>query len=138
PVPSLVKVVISFVVFLALVAFLVLAVRAAVAGRKARGGPPVPADAAARAQAQPKRHSGSVLAAVGALILATTLGVARDPAAAGLPTSTPDSSVEAIGNTTTVEVTMKDMRFTPDVIEVPAGDRLVIELSNIDDTIHDL
>jgi nitrite reductase (NO-forming) len=138
PVPSLAKVVVSFVVFLALVVFLVLAVRAAMAGRRARGGPTIPADAAGRAQPGPKRHSGSVLAAVGALILATTLGVALDPAAAGLPTYAPGPSVEATGNTTTVEVTMKDMRFTPDVIEVPAGDRLVIELSNIDDTIHDL
>src|SRR5690606_6268524 len=35
PVPSLVKVVVSFVVFLALLVFLVLAVRAAMAGRRA-------------------------------------------------------------------------------------------------------
>src|SRR5690554_437534 len=138
PVSSLVKVVVSFVVFLVLVAFLVLAVRAAMAGRKARGGPTVPADAAERALPQEKRYGGAVVGAVATLILSTTLGVALDPAAAGLQTATPSATVAATGKTTTVEVTMKGMRFTPDVIEVPVGDRLVIELSNIDDTIHDL
>jgi len=138
PVSSLVKVIISFVVFLALLAFLVLAVRAVLVARKMRGGPTVPTDAAARAEPKPKRHSGAVLAAVGALVLSTTLGVALDPAAAGLSTAPVGESVQATGETTTVEVTMKNMRFTPDVIEVPAGDRLVIELISDDDQIHDL
>src|SRR5690606_33799688 len=99
-------------------------------------GPTVPADAAARAEPKPKRHSGAVLAAVGALVLSTTLGVALDPAAAGLSTAPVGESVQATGETTTVEVTMKNMRFTPDVIEVPAGDRLVNELISDDDQIH--
>lgn len=43
------------------------------------------------------------------------------------------------GRTTTVAVRMAEMRFHPDVIEVPAGDRLVIELSNDDEhDVHDL
>jgi nitrite reductase (NO-forming) len=33
---------------------------------------------------------------------------------------------------------MRDMRFSPDVVEVPAGDRLVVELVNADDQVHDL
>lgn len=51
------------------------------------------------------------------------------PAAAGVP---------ATGHTTTVAVTAKGMRFHPDRIEVPAGDRLVIEVSNADARRHDL
>ncbi|MGN6238462.1 MAG: multicopper oxidase domain-containing protein, partial [Cellulosimicrobium cellulans] len=46
--------------------------------------------------------------------------------------------VTATGRTTTVQVDAVDMRFVPDVISVPAGDRLVIELSNTDDDVHDL
>lgn len=39
----------------------------------------------------------------------------------------------------TVEVSAADMRFTPNRIEVPAGTRLVIELTNSDETqVHDL
>jgi len=39
----------------------------------------------------------------------------------------------------TVQVAAADMRFTPDVIEVPTGTRLVIELTNADaGDIHDL
>ena len=39
----------------------------------------------------------------------------------------------------TVQVEMADMRFTPDVIEVPVGTRLVIELANTDrGDVHDL
>ncbi|MGB3413892.1 MAG: multicopper oxidase domain-containing protein [Microbacteriaceae bacterium] len=41
--------------------------------------------------------------------------------------------------TKTVKVEARDMRFFPDTIEVPAGTRLIIELSNTDNAqIHDL
>lgn len=44
----------------------------------------------------------------------------------------------ATGHTTTVRVEAADMRFVPSAIEVPAGDRLVIEVVNTDDQVHDL
>jgi nitrite reductase (NO-forming) len=47
-------------------------------------------------------------------------------------------SVPATGDTTTVAVRMLDGHYIPDVIEVPTGDRLVIELSNEDSELHDL
>jgi nitrite reductase (NO-forming) len=47
-------------------------------------------------------------------------------------------AVAATGNTTTVEIRAEGMRFHPDHIEVPAGDRLVIELTNVDERRHDL
>lgn len=140
PAPSLVKVVVSVVVFAVLLVFLPLAVRAVLAGIKARGGPAVPADAAARKAVvtAPRHHSGAVLLAVGTLVLATTLGIALDPASAGLSTAVAGAYVTPTGRTTTVEVSMKHMRFTPDTVSVPAGDRLVIELTNADDQVHDL
>src|SRR5690606_39713973 len=43
------------------------------------------------------------------------------------------------GETTTIAVSMADMRFTPDRLEVPAGNTLVVELRNDDpQEVHDL
>lgn len=58
---------------------------------------------------------------MGAVALAVVLGVAGDPAAAGLGAGTAAADVPATGETTTVEVGVSGMRFTPAVIEVPAG-----------------
>lgn len=44
----------------------------------------------------------------------------------------------AAGHTTTVDVRVDGMRFVPDVIDVPAGDRLVVVLHNTGDDAHDL
>jgi nitrite reductase (NO-forming) len=48
------------------------------------------------------------------------------------------STVPPTGHTTTVQVAVEGMSFTPSTIEVPAGDRLVIELTNTGDQRHDL
>lgn len=48
-------------------------------------------------------------------------------------------SVAPTGETTTVAISMAEMRFHPDVIEVPAGNTLIIDLSNDDaHDVHDL
>src|SRR5690606_33021737 len=93
----------------------------------------------------PSVWSGSQLvAAVSALVLAVSVGVALDPAAAGLggvagAGDVAASVVEPTGRTTTVQVSAVDMRFEPSRIEVPRGDRLVVELTNTDPTnVHDL
>jgi len=138
PVPSLVAVVVSLVVFVVLLSFVVLAIRSVLAGKKARGGPTIPADATERTPREPKRHSGAVLLAVGTLMVAITFGIALDPASAGLAPVVSESTVEPTGNTTTVAISMKNMRFTPATIDVPVGDRLVIELANVDTVTHDL
>lgn len=85
-------------------------------------------------------RSGAAAVAVGALALVVALGVALDPPAAGigLVTAAADGDVAPTGRTTTVRVEARDMRFSPDRVEVPAGDRLVVELVNTDDDVHDL
>ncbi len=139
PLPSLVRVTTSLLGLAGLASFLVLLGRALWARRQAEressgaviaasirtGPPPVP------------RRLGALYGA-GAVALAVVLGVAGDPAAAGLTGSPADDAVTATGRTTTVRVEAQDMRFVPDVVEVPAGDRLVIELVNTDDDVHDL
>ncbi|CAM5792393.1 multicopper oxidase domain-containing protein [Cellulomonas persica] len=159
PVPSTVRVVVSFVVLGALVAFVVLALRALLVVRHARRPQPAasgpgaetrPADAAGGAPAGPApalaarsaHRSGALAVGVGALALALVVGVAMDPPAAGIATAgtSGDGSgdVVATGRTTTVRVEARDMRFSPSRIEVPAGDRLVLEVTNVDDDVHDL
>ncbi|GAA1398687.1 multicopper oxidase domain-containing protein [Luteococcus peritonei] len=69
------------------------------------------------------------------------LAVAVDPVGfrSMLGSSDASGGVSATGQTTTVDVVAKDMRFVPDVVQVPAGNRLVINLVNQDPgMIHDL
>ena len=145
PVPSAVRVVMSLVVLGALVAFLVLAVRALGIARRARramgaGALPAPGagGAAAPEPARPAHRSGAAAVGVGALALALVVGVAVDPPAAGIASAAGSGAVVASGRTTTVQVEARDMRFVPARVEVPAGDRLVIEVTNVDDDVHDL
>ncbi|MFC4614165.1 multicopper oxidase domain-containing protein [Cellulomonas algicola] len=85
-------------------------------------------------------RSGAAAVGVGVLALVVAVGVAVDPPAAGigLVSAAGADGVAPTGRTTTVQVEARDMRFSPDRIEVPAGDRLVIELVNADDDVHDL
>ena len=126
PVPSLVRVIVSLVLFGVLLSFLWFAI----AGLRALKVEPK--------ERRPASTAGAFTAAATVLVLAAAGGVALDPAAAGIGTAPAPSAGQATGQTTTVEVVMRDTRFTPDVIEVPAGDRLVIVLRNDDDMDHDL
>ncbi|HEU4512988.1 MAG TPA: multicopper oxidase domain-containing protein [Nocardioidaceae bacterium] len=156
PVPSIVRVVATTLVLGGLAAFVPLLVMSIRASRKARSADapvpaPSPTTAAApgpvRRPASPhgERPTGQVtgLAATGlaALVLAVAVGVALDPASLGgtRTLAAASAGVVATGETRTVEVDAKDMRFTPATIEVPAGTHLVIELTNTDDAdVHDL
>lgn len=71
--------------------------------------------------------------------MVVALGVAVDPAARARLTAGA-STASATGQTTTLAVeATADMRFTPDTVEVPAGNRLVIAVTNIDTkNAHDL
>ncbi|GIE54270.1 hypothetical protein Ani05nite_78040 [Amorphoplanes nipponensis] len=88
--------------------------------------------------AAPPRPLGGVATGLALVLLAVLVGVAAqrvtDPATA----VTAASSVAWNGHTTTVAVTADGMRFHPDRITVPAGDRLIIELTNRDRRRHDL
>jgi nitrite reductase (NO-forming) len=141
PVPSVVRVAASVVVLVALAAcvpLLFLAIRASrrakAAGETANGPPP----------ARPRGQvTGLAAVGVAVVVIAVAAGVAVDPSAlAGVRTVAAAGGagdVAATGETTTVRVQAANMRFTPDVIEVPAGNRLVIEVTNTDPaTVHDL
>jgi nitrite reductase (NO-forming) len=153
PAPSLVRVVASSTALAVGVWFLVLVARAVRLARQPgtidRPAPVVPARAAvadpvAVALARSRRRGSGALA-VGALVVMTAVALAGDPTAAGLTqvlaagaAAPAASEAGATGRTTTVRVEAQDMRFVPDTVEVPAGDRLVIEVVNTDTTVHDL
>lgn len=140
PVPSAVRVVLSVVVLLALAAFIPLmfrAIRSMVRTRIAL--------ATGASTEPPAALSGSrivqALSAALALAVAVVAGIALNPVILG---GTPDqalspSSVVATGRTTTVQVTAHDMHFVPKAVQVPAGNRLVVVLTNRDtENSHDL
>lgn len=159
PVPSMVRVLCSVLYLLAMASFLPLLVIALRAHRRAKAkaaadltasglpaGTPAPRVRMAPEGDRPAgQRAGQAMAGLIAVVLAIAVGVAIDPAAAGLalppfgPAATSPPAAEAAAETLTVKVTAADMRFTPSSIEVPAGTRLLIELTNTDtsDT-HDL
>jgi nitrite reductase (NO-forming) len=111
---------------------LFLAIRASRAARRAGAAPP------AHPGRPPGQVAGLATAALAAVVVAVAVGVAADPAALGMATAATPDDVAATGRTTTVEVRAVEMRFEPDVIEVPAGDRLLVVLTNDGDQPHDL
>ncbi|MDN5820975.1 MAG: multicopper oxidase domain-containing protein, partial [Brachybacterium sp.] len=99
-----------------------------------------------RPGAMDRRALTSTLLGLGSVLGVTALGSALDRAQGSLPAETGRGGVLAghrtvtpTGETTTLEVSMADMRFRPDVLEVPVGNTLVIELANDDPyDVHDL
>ena len=140
PSPSLVRVLASVLVLAALTAFLpllVLAIKTGVRAKLAavRGATP-PSAPGARPSGQ---LWGLAVSGLAAAALAVAAGVAIDPLALGVPGAAASAGVTATGETTTVRVEARDMRYFPDTVEVPAGDRLVVKLVNTDEEdTHDL
>lgn len=132
PVPSLVRVIASLLVLGALGSFVPVLLLAI--GQRHSG------SAAAQPRVERPRGQDTGLAAVGiaVAVLAVAAGGALDPATLGPATSAADG-VTPTGQTVEVTVTARDMRFTPDRVDVDAGDRLVITLRNESDgDVHDL
>ncbi|SES48746.1 nitrite reductase (NO-forming) [Pedococcus cremeus] len=139
PAPSVVRVLVSALVLAAYASFLVLL---PLALRTARRSESTAAPTRARHQPEPlaevrTRHTGWAMAGLSAVVLAVALGAAVDPTALGTA-SAASAGVAATGHTTSVRVEARDMRFHPDSVDVPAGNRLVIEVVNRDSDVHDL
>lgn len=123
------------------------------ASRNAGTAPPHPSSSPDTAVQ--RRHLTGVLLGAGGVLGLNAMGGALDrltadgsggaspvPSASlggGAERGASAGSVSPTGRTTTITVSMNAMRFTPDVLTVPAGDRLVIELRNDDPAeVHDL
>ncbi|WP_225860341.1 multicopper oxidase domain-containing protein [Streptomyces triticiradicis] len=152
PVPSMVRVACSSLLLAVLLHFLVLLVLTAVRGLQSRrraarqgdAGPgPAPAPAPAEVPAAPHRVLGGVAFGLAVVVLAVAGGGAVD--ARSLPvversaaTGADGGVVKPTGLTTTVDVTIRGMRFSPSAVDVPAGNRLVVRLRNTGTDTHDL
>ena len=115
-------------------------IRSAAAAREAGEKPARVTPGTSRPEIAPGRRRNLVgaLSAALVVVLATGAALAADPSSP-LRRTGQAASVTPTGNTTTVEVAAVGMRFEPNTVTVPAGDRLVIELTNDDDTtVHDL
>ena len=86
------------------------------------------------------RTAGAIIGVVSvvALALAIFLSNPTAPTTQGTGTAATASSVTPTGHTTRVSVGVEGMAFTPNHIEVPAGDRLIIDFTNSGDQRHDL
>lgn len=152
PVPGLVRVPATVLVLGGLAAFLPLLFLAIRASRRARAEMAAERDAASPRERAAERKAeenarpagwiaGQATAGFAAVVLAVAVGVALDPsgppgARDRLPAS---DGVQATGETRTIRVRAEDMRFTPSRVEVPAGTRVVLRVTNTDDEdVHDL
>ncbi|WP_298744827.1 multicopper oxidase domain-containing protein [uncultured Microbacterium sp.] len=147
PMPSVARVLLSLVAAGVVIAFVVLGVRAIVAGRRVRRSEGDTPDRSGRvgigmpvaaAPVAPPRRVGAVTAAFTVLVLCVAGGVAADPAAVGISTTASSADVVASGQTTKLTVEVSGMRFTPAEIEVPYGDELIITFRNTGADVHDL
>ena len=163
PVPSVVRVIVSSLVLLALLVFIPLmlkGVRAAVTARRALVAEVAESVEAGRKppRIEPEKQiwsTGQFVGALATILIGVSIGIAVDPSAAGfVTTGSGISSVGATdpkaplagtgavaptGQTTTVRVEAHDMSYSPASVTVPAGNRLIIELVNVDKSSpHDL
>ncbi len=140
PVPSAVRVTCSLVVLLALAAqlpLLIFAIKASVQARKDGTGPDIASDQDKLVRR--RQVFGSAIAGLSTIVVAIAAGIAFDPSVLAVgDVASASANVKATGQTTTVKVKAVGMRFEPSTIEVPAGNRLVIEVFNDDPDVHDL
>ncbi|WP_336646695.1 multicopper oxidase domain-containing protein [Microbacterium sp. USHLN186] len=147
PVSSLMRVAASILYLVAMASFLLVMWRAMRAQRNAKK-PPVPEEAAdapaprrrgpivPEGEKAPGRRAGQAVGGLLAVVLVAAGLAAVDPVGLGwsaAPAGDADAPVK------TVQVEAANMRFTPNRIEVAAGTRLVVEVTNTDvEQVHDL
>jgi nitrite reductase (NO-forming) len=146
PVPSRVRVLVSVLVLGAFAAFLPLLVTAVLYARHAKlvarntaiDPTPMSRHVPQAAAAVRGRHTGLAAVALAAVVLAVAGGAALDPVALSNGVVAASGGVVATGQVTTVSVVASHMRFVPASVDVPAGNRLVLIVTNKDPDVHDL
>jgi nitrite reductase (NO-forming) len=94
-------------------------------------------DASASTKARSRQDRISLIGGLGLGLAMLTIALLV--ALTGGPSRAGDAhAVVSPGGTRTVEVTLADMRITPSTIDVPAGTRLVLHVTNTDAMRHDL
>ena len=146
PVPSLVRVLVSLLVLGAFAAFLPLlvsAVRYAKSAKRATRAAATSPTPMSKHVPEPAalvrgRHTGLAAVALASVLLAVAGGAALDPVALGNGAEPASNGIVATGKVTTIRVVASRMRFVPASVDVPAGNRLVLIVTNKDADVHDL
>jgi|LSQX01.1.fsa_nt_gb nitrite reductase (NO-forming) len=160
PLPSLVRITLSLAAVGALVWTFGVLLGTVITGLRAVRSVKQSTPTRTRAETAPgpavgrRRRSGEAAAVVGVVALLVVAAAMVDPVAVVGRYVAPAPAVDAVGpggaaagaadvtptgNTTTVQVEAIGMKFIPAVIDVPVGDRLVVELTNTDPgQVHDL
>ncbi|MGO4383572.1 multicopper oxidase domain-containing protein [Specibacter sp. RAF43] len=142
PVPSLVRVGTTFLVLAGLAWFLPLLGMALLkkpSQAPGAGPTPTPRPGVVAYDPAPGSRWGMAATGLAVVVLVIVAGIMADPAAlSGLNRAGAQTAAHATGQTTTVEMTMKNMRFHPDKVSVPVGNKLVINVTNEDTMVHDL
>jgi nitrite reductase (NO-forming) len=137
PVGPYIRITTSLLILAALVQFLVPVIRMLLTARRQPVTPPAPPATPQPATSGP-RHLGGFATGLALVLIAVLVGAAAQRMTTGTTPVSAAAGVTATGHTTTVAVTADGMRFHPDRVTVPAGDRLVIEFTNKDRRRHDL
>ncbi len=87
---------------------------------------------------RPQQLGLQAIAAATALALVMSGGLALGGGSGGGTLTDAAGSVTPTGNTTTVAVDAVGMRFAPETVTVPAGDALILNVTNKDTMVHDL
>ncbi|NLU63483.1 multicopper oxidase domain-containing protein [Rhodococcus sp. HNM0563] len=135
PLPSWMRVGVTSLVMLAFVMFLpimITSARASAAGRRAVMAGQAPPEH------DPAVHQRGLQATAALACLALVFSVFSGLGGASIGGQDASAGVTPTGNTTEVHIEAIGMRFTPDTVNVPAGDRLVLTVTNSDDQVHDL
>ncbi|WP_024793552.1 multicopper oxidase domain-containing protein [Tomitella biformata] len=138
PTPDRVQQLSWIVVAVGLGSFVPLMVYAWLLARRAGTGPITRPDPRNRlVDPHEGRRLGHALAGLGVVVLVAAIGVAIEPGALPSPTG-PTTAAAATGEVTRVAVKVDGYRFVPAVIDVPAGNQLIIDFDNTGDMRHDL
>lgn len=100
--------------------------------------PSPPAEAMPTAPVAKARPLGGIAVGIALVLLAVVVGAIGQRATDGTVPTAGAANVPPTGHTTTVAVTANGMRYHPDRVSVPVGDRLIIMLTNTDNRRHDL
>ncbi|MDO5726858.1 MAG: multicopper oxidase domain-containing protein [Bowdeniella nasicola] len=137
---SLIMVVTSLAAYLAALISVIMIIRAIMpVSAKALAAAPPPMLDREGDVVQTRRYRHGAIAGLVTLAVLVTGAVIADPVGAGVPIGrSGETHAIATGETTHVSVHIREMRFIPDLVEVPLGNRLEIEVHNDGDQAHDL
>ncbi|MDO5700256.1 MAG: multicopper oxidase domain-containing protein [Bowdeniella nasicola] len=136
---SLIMVVTSLAAFVGALVSIIMVVQSmlTVSEAQAERAPAPLIDEAENARTTARYRRGALIGALTTVALVCA-AIAADPVGSGLGWRSSTDGVNATGETTQIDVDIEGMRFIPDLVEVPVGNRLELRVHNGGNQPHDL